>query len=136
MRIERELLPKEKRAKDIVNAHFERRRKWFPNLRSPKTGKLLPVQMESELSQMRTCISVRQEALRRNKVRGNDLNCVITKEAEAGRTRVNSAMMAEFQRRLRRWWELHKNDDPDDAPDNAQDDLQIPQPWKWRATLP
>ena len=132
--IEREQLPKERRAKDIVTAHFKGRMPFFPKLRGAHGGLNLQ-QLQKERDRMQSCIAVRQKALQFNRVKVRDLPCPITLEAKAGRTLVNRAMRDEFERRLKQWWEIHKDDDfthdPDDAPDDAPDDVG---PWMWRAS--
>jgi len=133
--IEREQLLKERRAKDIVTAHFKDRMPFFPKLRGAH-GALNLQRLQKERDHMQSCIAVRQKALQLNRVKVSDPPCPITLEAKAGRTLVNRAMRHEFERRLKQWWEIHKDDDPDDAADDAPDALHIQGPtWMWRASL-
>ena len=102
----------------------------------------MPNRLVKEMKIFEQCIVVRRNAWEQGHVKGRDLECIITEEALAGRTKVNAAMHAEFKRRVMHWWSMHKDKMSDDTDDSEWDgDLDDaagpePMPWAWRSPLP
>ena len=106
----------------------------------------MPNRLVREMKIFEQCIVVRRKAWEKGHVQaglqGRDLVCIITEEALAGRTKVNAAMKAEFERRVMHWWSMHKDKMSDDTDDSEWDDDSDdaggpePMPWAWRSPLP
>ena len=106
----------------------------------------MPNRLVREMKIFEQCIVVRRKAWEKGHVQaglqGRDLVCIITEEALAGRTKVNAAMKAEFERRVMHWWSMHKDKMSDDTDDSEwDDDLDDaagpePMPWAWRPPPP
>ena len=144
LHVEEEQLTKEARARAIVDVHFDNRKPFLKHLRCGIIGgwSLSPNRLVKEMRIFEQCIVVRRNAWAQGHVRGRDLECIITEEAIAGRTKVNAAMHAEFKRRVMHWWSMHKDKMSDDTDDSEWDgDLDDaagpePMPWAWRSPLP